>query len=201
MAFRDDREALRQRIDKLRAELEPVEAERQALSIEIAAAREDVGQQARVRMGATPAIGCGMAASILVLGIVVSFFGGSCAGSSAETFYGEVRATTGAAPVAPGARCTAFFAPQGDSDSDYDGQLTVICDGRILYGGGSLGYLECAFSADQLVTCADGDFTPDGGDPKVLLDRRARQVVVEDRPPAWRVEIELTTPPAELGGD
>jgi hypothetical protein len=198
VGFRDETEAVRHRLQQLREELDELTDERDRLSAETRELDGDVEARAALLAGKSYRIWLflgGFVAVAVVAALVVS------RGSpGSETLYGHVRATTGEAPVSEGARCTAFLSSVGDDDSDYDRKLDVVCGDRIVYGGGSLGYLACEFRDEHLVRCGDPDFSADGGDPRLELLRDERRIRVEDRYPTWSVEIELTTPPSGIRG-
>jgi hypothetical protein len=74
--------------------------------------------------------------------------------------------------------------------------MDVLCAGHIVYGGGSSGYIsECDERDDLTWRCVDDHFSPDGGDPRLTFDRGRRTIRIEDNPPHWSLDIDLTTPP------
>jgi hypothetical protein len=108
--------------------------------------------------------------------------------------FGRVNATTGSAPHGVGTPCTSFIHYVSDDDSSWNAQLEVICNGTTLYGGDGGGYLVCDWTDDDVaMSCHDDDFTSEGGDPKIRLNRGQGLILVEDQPPPYQVQIELTS--------
>jgi hypothetical protein len=205
VAFRDDREALRFRIRELGDEIDRMARERDRIRIALREIDGDVEGQVKAMLNLKKSPLAAVGILILVGGIGAGvFFAGSSGDGSSETMYGQVRSATGAqAPAAEGTDCTIFTRDEENEDEDSDqgewSNVGVLCGGRMVYGGGSLGYLYCQRAPNRaVVRCRDGDFTSDGADPKLEFDRAAARVVVEER--NWRVEIELTTPPSPAGG-
>jgi hypothetical protein len=194
VTFRSDADALRLQLRVLREEIDALERERRDLEREASTLESEVEARVRALSGGAwraPAIVGGLAASGIALAMVI----GAGMGSEAETLYGRVTSVSGSPPVPDGARCTGFLSPHGDSDSDYDLQIELVCDGRAVYGGGTGGYIEC--DDDESVRprhCVDRDFTAEGGDPRLELSRDAEAVRMRVEEPSWRLDVELALP-------
>lgn len=201
MAFRDDTEALRTKIRGLQEELDAFEEEKRAIEAERRELGGDVEERARVLAGGSHRVWIFVAMFLLPIVGGVVMFTAMGTGTESETMYGRVSGVTGAAPVAEGTRCAVFLNPESDDDSDWNGRLGVICDQRVIYGGGSGGYLVCEWRGGRAWRCVDTDYSQEGGDPAIGFDRRQRSVHVEERRPAWSLDVELTTPPLGLGAD
>ncbi len=193
----DSSELLRRRIRELREEIDALSTEQARLRREL----PQVGQDIEARVAAQPKKGSVVLSFLLlptiaIVGVGIFAVAGG-ASSDSETFYGRVVSTSGRAPVEEGARCTIFVEPGGE---DYDAQFAVLCNSRLVYGGDSVGFIpECTERGDLRFRCVDGEYSADSGDPAFLFDRMSRLARVEDGPPRWRVDIELTTPPAGIG--
>jgi len=201
MAFRDDREALRQRIQELREEAERLAKQRDDGRAALAEIHRDFDERVRAAMRKGTRIPLLVAAGVLtplVVIFAVGFLAPNCGGSGvAEMLFGNVTVATGEAPVPQGTPCTVFIRGGGD---DWDIRMNVLCGGRTVYGGGSKGYMDCDRVDSVAVSCADSDYTADGGDPRVSFDRGSARLVIEDQLPDWRLEIALSPPPAPPGG-
>jgi hypothetical protein len=171
-----------------RDEIAALEAEVAALEVELAAPGPR-GVSLLALMAGIAVLGVGLATVFSLVG-----------SGGAETMYGEVVAVSGPAPVAQGARCTLVSWPS--SGEEFDLQLELRCGGRVVYGGGSLGHVDCdSWRAGAWWSCRDTDSSAGGGDPALALDREARAVRVEDRDPTFAFEVSLTTPPAGTRAD
>lgn len=191
----DEQTSLRREVDELRDDLDILARE---TSRARAAIREpfDPSTEPAVR-GARAIPLVVLPAMFIPTAIVLAvLFLGSSGNSSSETLYGRVSAASGQAAGRLGARCTVFLRAVDDEDSSYDTRIDVLCGHDVLYGGESKGYLNCGRSGGLVWRCSDGQYTDEGGDPRLELDRRARRVHVDDRSPTWSLDIELTTPPA-----
>jgi hypothetical protein len=195
MAFRDDREALRQQVRVLREDVEALADTVRSLESALETKAREVASTARAKRGKRSFV---MVLSILIaaVSVVVVFLIGGASGAEAEMLFGQVRSVTGRAPAQVGNRCTLFISPS--ESEEWNRQIDVLCDGRVVYGGGSLGHISCSLSGGRAERCTDSDPSPDGGDPRLQLDRSARLVRIDDAPPPWTIEIELTTPPEEV---
>jgi hypothetical protein len=135
---------------------------------------------------------------LLVGGVVLGAFLGGSGSGDAETIFGDVQRATGSSPVPVGARCTVFVSPVNDDDARWDTDVEVLCGGRLLYGGETLGGVDCRKVAGRAVRCDDTGYTDQGGDPRMRFDRPSGKVVVADRRPDYRVEIVFAPPPMRL---
>ena len=184
MAFRDETEALRQRARRLEEEIATLDRERIDHDAEARDLEEGVETRARIVSGGAWKAVVAAVPVILLAGVGAVMASGSNAG--AETLYGTVHRTEGGAPVAEGARCTAFLAPVNDSDSDFDVHLDVLCDGRVVYGGDSGGYLAC----ERPTRCVDPMPSAEDGDPALVYERLDdASIRVADR--GWTLGIRL----------
>ncbi len=194
VAFRDEDEALRQQIGVLRREIDALAREQSDLEEERRALASTIEEQANAHVSSPRIIWImGAAAMVALVGVLAFGLSASAGGSNSDVLYGRVVAATGAAPVAMGARCTTFVEPASGKNQDYEARLAVLCDGRVVYGGGTAGYARCDEGSGLRWTCYDVDFSDEGGDPKLRFERRTRQIWVAER--EWRIRIELTTPP------
>lgn len=185
MAFRDETEALRQRERTLQASLDALRRERDEL---VEATRLlDQNVEARASELATGAPLLGVFAGVALVALVGAGIASGAGASGSRTYYGQVVRVSGEARISPDARCTVFVS-ENDSDH-YDAQVSVLCDGRVIYGGGSLGYVGCTEREGLIVRCEDESFSDDGDDPKMTFDSVARTVRIEDSSPAWSVDI------------
>ncbi|HJL14704.1 MAG TPA: hypothetical protein RMH99_03555 [Sandaracinaceae bacterium LLY-WYZ-13_1] len=200
MGFRDDTQALRTKVQGLREELDALEGQKRAIEAERSELGGDVEERARILAGSGHKVFVFLGVFLVPILVAVVFLAGG-GGSGAETMYGRVSGGSGAMPVATGTRCAVFLHPVNDDDSDWDGRVGVICGDRVVYGGGSSGYLTCDWRDDRAWRCGDPDYTANGGDPRLELLRRERRVHLEDRRPDWSLDIELTTPPLGVGGE
>jgi hypothetical protein len=186
----DESEDLRRRIGELQSELDSLERERSRL--DVALAQVDSTPPKKIELPNKGKLAVAFLVAPLVIGgviVAVALGGGN---SGAETLYGRVTRSSGTAPARDGTPCTIFLSP---GDENYDAQIDVLCGGRIVYGGGTLGWIgECEERDNLPWRCIDPAFSDDGGDPKLLFDRAARSVRVSER--NWRIDIELVTPPA-----
>lgn len=185
MAFRDETEALRQRVRTLNEALEAARRERNAL---VEATRELAkGVEARARELDSGTSRVTIMLGVTLAGVVVGGFVAGASGSSSRTYYGRVMSVSGEAPVPAGTRCTTFVS-ESDSD-DHRSKVSVLCDGRLIYGGESLGYVGCDDDDGVITRCEDDEFSGGSGDPKMTFDGPAGTIRVEDAPPAWTVAI------------
>lgn len=193
LTFRSDTDALRLQVRLLRDEIEALERERRDLEREASMLESEAEARARAVSGGSwrlpVIIGVLILGVVLLMTVVVPAMG-----SDGETLYGRVVSTSGSPPVPEGARCTAFVSPHTDSDSDFDVQIELLCDGQVVYGAGSSGYVECGGDHSRPAHCLDTDFTAEGGDPQLELVRAQRRIRVEE--PTWRIDIELLLPGA-----
>lgn len=185
MAFRDETEALRQRARTLQASLDDLRKERLVLEEETRTIATSAEERARKLAPRTSLFT--LMIGVALAGLAVAGFVAGASGSNSRTYYGNVAGASGAAPVPEGARCTVFVS-EPDSE-DHRSQVGVLCDGRVLYGGGSLGYVGCDDDDGVATHCEDESFTSEGGDPKLIFDRARGRVRVEDSGPAWVVDI------------
>ena len=196
MGFRDEREALRFQVDVLEREIAEQSKELEGQAQKLAELDADIDREVTLVHGRGRVL---LVLPILIFGVVIGgIMVGARTGTSAEMLFGDVRVATGTAPVPMGARCTLFVTPAGKDNAKLDTDLEVLCDGRLVYGGDSLGAIGCQKIDGRAVLCEDPTFTVQDGDPKVRLDRRAGTVVVEDRAPDFRLEIGLAPPPRRL---
>jgi hypothetical protein len=105
--------------------------------------------------------------------------------------YATVVAADGPAPAQVGSRCTVFYKGAG-GDSDYDGKLDVLCGERVVYGGGTLGWVHCSYGDPGPMRCIDPDVSANGGDPRLVFDRARRALELDDADPTWSLALELT---------
>lgn len=191
MAFRDETEALRQRARTLQASLDDLRKERRALEEETRTLAASADERAR-ELATGPSLVTVMI-GVAIVAVAVAGFVAGASGSSSRTYYGRVIRASGAARVHEGARCTAFVS-EPDSE-DHRRKLGVLCDGRVLYGGGSLGYVGCDDDDGVATRCEDESFSRDGGDPKLTFNSAAGTLRLEDADPAWLVDIALGAAP------
>lgn len=196
MGFRDEREALRFQVDVLEREIAERTKALEGHARKRAELEADIDGEVRLVHGRGRLL---LVLPVLILGAVIGgIMVAARTGTSAEMLFGDVRVATGTAPVPTGARCTLFVTPVNKDDAKFDTDLEVLCDGRLVYGGGSLGAIGCQKIDGRAVLCEDPTFTAQDGDPKVRLDRSAGSFVVEDRAPDFRLEIGLAPPPSRL---
>lgn len=185
MAFRDETEALRQRVRTLNDALDAARRERNAL---VEATRElGQGVEARAKELDSGISLVTVMVGVALAGVAVGGFVAGASGSSSRTYYGRVVSVSGEAPVPEGARCTTFIS-ESDSD-DHRSKISVLCNGRLIYGGESLGYVGCDEDDGVITRCEDEEFTGGNGDPKMTFDSAGGTIRVEDAPPAWTVAI------------
>lgn len=196
MAFRGEREALRFQVSQLEREVAEHTKELEEHVAAAAGVDAEIASDVRLLHGrgrvilALPAL--------IALGAVAAIVLASQGSSDAEVVFGDVRAVTGTAPVPQGTRCTAFVTPMDSDDSKYDTDVEVLCGERLVYGGETLGGVDCEKTNGRAVLCVDSDATAEGGDPKLRFDRNAGSIVVEDRAPDYRIEIGLAPLPMRL---
>jgi hypothetical protein len=76
----------------------------------------------------------------------------------------------------------------------YNATVRVACGGQVLYGGETMGAVQCETRDGRALRCRDDSGTGADGDPMVVLDReRGRLVVHESR--HWSVLIALVEDP------
>lgn len=196
MGFRDENEALRFQLSTVERELIERRREREEQSAALATLEAEIEREVRIVSGK----GRVFLLMPLLVALAAVVFTATCGsgGSDAEMMFADVDAVTGQPPVPVGARCTLFVTPITDDDASFDTDVEILCNGTLVYGGGSLGGVNCDKVDDRAVRCEDTDFTKDGGDPKMLIDRRAGRVVVEDRAPDYRLELRFAPPPRSL---
>ncbi len=181
MVFRDDREALRQRVVELRKRTGALEAQRDELLDELEALEEAITTEAKrkARAALAPPL---LIASLVLGGLVLGvLFGGS---ASAEVRFAWVAEAQGSAPAAAGERCTVFV-HAADEDR---AQMDLLCPRGIVYGGGNAGYLPCVPGpGTPFGRCQDT--ASDDGDPAIMYDATAGTIVVGE--PGWRLVLRL----------
>ncbi|MEM9192735.1 MAG: hypothetical protein AAGF12_26410 [Myxococcota bacterium] len=187
MAFRDDREALRHRIRGLDDELESKRSELASVTAALASEERDVQSQARLASGKGIGVIIGVGA-LLPMFVFVFLMTSSRPSDDTRLFYGDVVLATGDAPVPGGTRCTMFLSPH---DGSYSHRIQLLCGDRLLYGSGSLGYIDCV-SGRFVERCLDDEFEDD---PAVEFVRSEKRIAIRDTSPDWSLEIVLTTPP------
>jgi hypothetical protein len=176
----DDLELLDQEIDALREELDYLEQRRRSLQQAIAALQPGARRS-------SPLVA--LLVVVGAVGILGAIIASVLSGGSGEMLYGTVAEVRGSAPVAVGAPCTVVY--QDANSDNYDGRIDVLCGRRLVYGGSGLGWIDCDYAGSRPARCSDGDFTPDGGDPKLVFDRASASVVIEDVGPEWALRVEL----------
>jgi hypothetical protein len=185
MAFRDETEALRQRVRTLQESLDALRRERDQLLDATRVLDQGVEARAAELTTGSPRLALFAGAALVVL--IGAGIASGASSSDSRTYYGRVVGASGEASVRSGARCTVFVS---DAESEhYDAKISVLCGGRVIYGGGSLGYVGCTEREGAIARCEDESFSDDGGDPKMTFDRAAQTVRVEDSSPAWAVDI------------
>jgi hypothetical protein len=197
MAFRDEREAQKFQLEVLDREVGERTRQLEEVSTQLRDLEAEIAHEVHLKHGRTWVawtVPLFLVAAVLA-GVFFTGLGGS---SDAEVVFGDVTIATGTAPVPVGAACTIFVTPVTGEDATWNTDVEVLCDGKLVYGGESLGGVDCDKIDDRAVRCEDKDFTSDGGDPKLLFDRRANRIVVEERGPTWRLEILMSPPPVEL---
>lgn len=107
---------------------------------------------------------------------------------SDETLHGEISEVSGAPPASVGEACVARVGP---GYFPRNGVLQIDCATLRLYGSESSGALSCETEGHRAVRCADEGGIDDDGDPRVILDRAARRLTVDDGS-SWRIEITLS---------
>lgn len=109
----------------------------------------------------------------------------------AEVFArpGRVLRAQGAAPARAGERCTFEARPVWEYNESC--RVALRCGGRMIYGAGEAGYLECAQRAGRPVGALDERMTSEGGDPR--LTWRGDRVTVSDfgEAGAWSLDVGL----------
>lgn len=185
MAFRDETEALRQRVRTLNDELDAARRERNRLE---AATRELArGVEARAKELDSGTSMVTVMAVVAMASVLAAGFVAGASGSSSRTYYGRVASASGSPPVHPGTRCTAFVS-EPDSE-DHRSKISVLCDGHLIYGGDSLGYVGCDEDDDVATRCEDEEFSGSTGDPKLIFESAVGTIRVSDSPPEWTVNI------------
>jgi hypothetical protein len=185
VVFRDGREALEARIAAIESELDAMRAETSRSQAE----RDTHLREIRARARKLTAKRLGVPVLVIAVGLVALATQATATTSSSETLYGIVQSVSGQPPVAEDTRCAAFVHVE-DAEEDTV-KIDVLCDGRILYGGGTYGYMECDDFSSMPSRCADTVPTSEGGDPMLRFDRARRTLTVEDRSPRWQVTIDL----------
>jgi hypothetical protein len=199
MAFRDEREAQRFQLEVLDREVAERTKQLEEVSTQLRDLEAEIAQEVQLKHGKP------WAAMAVPLVVVVAVFGGifflgmgAGARSDAEVVFGDVTIATGTPPAPVGAACTTFVSPVTGEDATWNTDIEVLCDGKLVYGGESLGGVDCEKIYDRAVHCEDTGYTSNGGDPKLLFDRRGNRIVLEDRAPTWRLEIVMAPAPMEL---
>jgi hypothetical protein len=195
MAFRDDREAMRARLEATEAELERT---RRAL----AAAR---GEAAEEREAATPAPG--EYAHDWRAPMLWSAFLLVCIGSGAALFQAREVARPGFAPVAhagtvtaargldgvtPGQSCSLRVSPV--PRGAFNCRLLLTCGARVVYGDGVMGYAHCALVDGAPARAVDTHTTGEEGDPALTLDLQRGALHLWDNTPG-AVTLDVAFPP------
>jgi len=196
VAFRDESEALRFQLQGLEREIAERQKELEEHRHATAEIEAEIAREVKLLYGRGRVIV--VVPLLIAAGLLTMVLVSSLGGSNAEVIFGDVRAATGSPPVPAGARCTLFVTPVDDDDSQWDTDVEVLCDERLVYGGERLGGVDCEKIDSRAVLCEDTDFTANGGDPKMRFDRNAGVVVVEDRAPDYRLEIGLAPLPRRL---
>jgi hypothetical protein len=100
----------------------------------------------------------------------------------------HVMTITGAAPVAVGDACRVELM---FSDDPFEGcRALVRCADRWIYGGPGTGSFDCTVDARGLVHGEDENpSSAEGGDPRLLVDREMRTLVISDDAPAWSITL------------
>jgi len=116
---------------------------------------------------------------------------GGSPGAATHLVEARVTATTGRAPVAPGARCTLAIAPD---PGELNCHIAVRCGGTGLYGTESgLGYARCEWNGAVATSALDLRY--DDRDPALRYDRRSHFVEVHDA--TWSVTLEVSGTPTK----
>jgi len=131
----------------------------------------------------------------------------SCSGAAsgavpAVSLQGTVTTVTGTPPVAAGTACQVIVNPV--SAGGFTCRIQIICNGQMLYGGGTTGFAHCGVAPgpDGLVgvTAQDTATTPQDRDPAVDLRLAEGRVILSDMAGSalWSITIEVPrpTPPA-----
>ncbi len=112
-------------------------------------------------------------------------------------FSARVRAITGHAPVAVGARCSLRVARR-PTPVGYRCQMDARCGEARLYGSDTHGYFACTFDREAgSVVGSDSATSRADHDPAMSMDSRAGTLSVWDdrRRGAWRVDLDLDRTP------
>ncbi len=102
---------------------------------------------------------------------------------------GRVLRAQGAAPARVGERCTFEARPVWEFNESC--RVALRCGGRMLYGAGEAGYLECAQRAGRPVGALDERISSEGGDPRLTWS--GNRVTVSDfgEAGAWSLDVGL----------
>lgn len=107
---------------------------------------------------------------------------------------GSVRRVSGQSPVERDDQCTVEVLP-ASGVGRFNAQVRVICEGQVIYGGSSLGYLVVGLEEGRPNIGRDDNVTGSRGDPMLELDLADNRVMVADGPSpdavSYSVEIVL----------
>jgi hypothetical protein len=104
----------------------------------------------------------------------------------------DVREATGATTVRAGSTCNLEL----DWDTGADElpcRALIRCGTTRVYGDVGSGFFGCTVDAHGPIRGEDTNPTSDGGDPRILVDRATRTIVVSDDAPAWSITLHYFT--------
>lgn len=203
MPFRDDREALRARLDAAESELADARRELDALRAAPSASEAPPARAAGAKESSPGGCLGPLLVTLALLGAAVGFTGvfRSCTrthpGFEAATLVGTVTAVRGVEGVAVGERCTLRVSPV--PRGTYNCRLRLQCGARLVYGAGASGYTRCAVDGAGPVRASDPRTTGEEGDPALTLDlpRGALHLWDDDPGPA---SLDVAFPPRPAKG-
>lgn len=106
-----------------------------------------------------------------------------------RTMDGRVMAVSGTTRVALDATCRVEL--DWSADPLEGCRALVRCGDEWLYGDVGAGFFDCTVDGQGLAHGEDTHPTSDGGDPRLVVDRLASNLVISDSSPDWSVTIAL----------
>jgi hypothetical protein len=102
--------------------------------------------------------------------------------------HGTVTRADGQVPVAVGARCRVRIEQEY---GPYNAHVIINCGGARLYGSASgFGVIRCDTEGSVVTRCEDDRGIRFDGDPRLVIDRAAGQVHLDDGD-RWQVDVQL----------